>query len=197
MADFMRLARQGLRAYRMYQRVSRTLRGRRDAGRAPLPRDASGHARRDRDAAPTAPGTTTSPAGTSRPYPGDWMGPVTPHYDPHPDGRPDPGEVVWTWVPYEEDHSRGKDRPVLIVDRAGEYLLCVMLTSKDHDTAAHDDPDFVDVGTGDWDRSGRPSEARIDRIIPVRPEDVRREGAVLARSRFDAVAAEVTTRTRR
>ena len=189
----MRLARQGLRAYRMYQRVSRTLRGRRDAGRAPLPRDASGRARRDRAAAP---GTTTSPAGTSRLYPGDWTGPVTPHYDPHPDGRPDPGEVVWTWVPYEEDHSRGKDRPVLIVDRAGEYVLCVMLTSKDHDTAAHDDPDFVDVGTGDWDRSGRPSEARIDRIIPVRPEDVRREGAVLARSRFDAVAAELAARAR-
>ena len=121
---------------------------------------------------------------------------MTPHYDPHPDGRPDPGEVVWTWVPYEEDHSRGKDRPVLIVDRAGEYVLCVMLTSKDHDTATHDDPDFVDVGTGDWDRSGRPSEARIDRVIPVRPEDVRREGAVLARSRFDAVAAELATRAR-
>ena len=198
MADFMRLARQGLRAYRMYQRVSRTLRGpaSRDAGRVSSPRDASGHARRDRAAAPTAPGTTTSPAGTSRPYPGDWTGPVTPHYDPHPDGRPDPGEVVWTWVPYEEDHSRGKDRPVLIVDRAGEYVLCVMLTSKDHDTAAHDDPDFVDVGTGDWDRSDRPSEARIDRIIPVRPEDVRREGAVLAHSRFDAVAAELASRTR-
>ena len=85
---------------------------------------------------------------------------------------------------------------MLIVDRAGEYVLCVMLTSKDHDTATHDDPDFVDVGTGDWDRSGRPSEARIDRIIPVRPEDVRREGAVLARSRFDAVAAELAARAR-
>ena len=115
-------------------------------------------------------------------------------YAPDLDGAADPGEIVWSWVPYEEDHSRGKDRPVLIVDRAQEWLLCVMLTSKDHDTATHDDPRYVDVGTGGWDRSGRPSEARIDRVIPVRPDAVRREGAVLDRARFEAVAAELTRR---
>ena len=129
-----------------------------------------------------------------RDYPGDWTGPVHPRWAAQPDGRPDPGEVVWTWVPYQEDHSRGKDRPVLIVDRAGDHLLCVMLTSKDHDTAEHDDPAYVDVGVGGWDRSGRPSEARIDRIIPVRPQDVRREGSVLDRARFEAVAAELNAR---
>ena len=198
MADITRLLNQGLRLVRMYQRYAGSRgpasRSSRSGGTTPPPTVAH-----ENGTSSTRPGTATSPSGTrapgtSSPYPGDWTGPVNPRWAAKPDGRPDPGEVVWTWVPYQEDHSRGKDRPVLIVDRAGEHLLCVMLTSKDHDTARHDDPSYVDVGVGGWDRSGRPSEARIDRIIPVRPEDVRREGAVMDRSRFDAVAAELTRR---
>ena len=109
-------------------------------------------------------------------------------YAPDPDGQPDPGEIVWTWVPYEEDHSRGKDRPVLIVGREGQYLLVLMLTSKDRNNAASADADYLDIGTGAWDRDGRPSEVKLDRVIRVRSEDVRREGAVLPRDRFDDVA---------
>lgn len=195
MADITRLINQGLRLFRMYQRYSRDpgsrgtgSRGPRSAGTATPPTVAHDHG-----TSGTRRGTaTSSPAGTAD-YPGDWTGPVHPRWDAHPDGKPDPGEIVWSWVPYEEDHSRGKDRPVLIVDRAQEWLLCVMLTSKDHDTATHDDPRYVDVGTGGWDRSGRPSEARIDRVIPVRPDAVRREGAVLDRAVFEAVAAELAS----
>ena len=44
---------------------------------------------------------------------------VVVEYNPRSNGRPDPGEVVWAWVPYEENASLGKDRPVLIVGRAG------------------------------------------------------------------------------
>ena len=57
-------------------------------------------------------------------------------YAPDLDGSADPGEIVWTWVPYEEDHSVGKDRPVLVVGRDGDWLLGLMLTSKDHDRDA-------------------------------------------------------------
>src|SRR5450755_3463050 len=60
-------------------------------------------------------------------------GPFTVQYHPNPDGRPDPGEVVWAWVPFEEDHTRGKDRPVLIMGRQGRELIGLMLTSRDHD----------------------------------------------------------------
>lgn len=123
----------------------------------------------------------------SKPYPGDFPGPVNAIYDPHPDGRADPGEIVWTWVPYEEDHSRGKDRPVLIVGRNGEHLLALMLTSKDRNNARTRDDDYVDIGSGSWDRQGRPSEVRVDRVIQVLEADLRREGAVLARDRFNAV----------
>ncbi|RLY94976.1 type II toxin-antitoxin system PemK/MazF family toxin [Kocuria tytonicola] len=192
MADFTRLLNQGLRLFRMYQRYSGSRgpasRSPRSGGTTPPPTVAH-----ERGTSRARPGTAAS-SGRITDYPGDWTGPVNPRWAAKPDGRPDPGEVVWTWVPYQEDHSRGKDRPVLIVDRAGEHLLCVMLTSKDHDSAGHDDPSWVDVGVGGWDRSGRPSEARVDRIIPVRPQDVRREGAVLDRARFEAVAAELTGR---
>jgi hypothetical protein len=47
------------------------------------------------------------------------------------------------------------------------------------------------VGAGAWDRAGRPSEARVDRIVRLDPREVRREGAVLARHTFEAVAAAI------
>jgi hypothetical protein len=115
-------------------------------------------------------------------------------YAPRDDGRPDPGEIVWAWVPYEEGDGRGKDRPVLVVGRTGTDLLGFMLTSKDHDRDAADEArhgrHWVDIGSGDWDRQGRPSEVRVDRVLQIDAGDVRREGATLDRRRFDAVATE-------
>jgi len=140
----------------------------------------------------TRPGPVPSPAGG---YPGDFEGLPDIAYSPAHDGDPDPGEIVWTWVPFEEDHSRGKDRPVLVIGHDGAWLLALMLTSQDHDRDAAQEARhgraWVDVGTGTWDRQGRPSEARVDRIVRVDPARVRREGAVLSRQRFDEVAAAV------
>lgn len=125
-------------------------------------------------------------------YPGDHQGHFDISYEPHPDNVADPGEVVWTWVPYEEDHSQGKDRPALIVGREGRWLLALPLTSKDHDADAAQEARagrfWVDVGIGDWDRSRRESEARVDRVIRVNPRTVRRIGARLDADRFAAVA---------
>ena len=135
--------------------------------------------------------TTPTAAGTG--YPGDFTGALEPVYAPRPDGRPDPGEVVWTWVPYEEDHSRGKDRPVLLVGHDGPWLLALPLTSKDHDGDARQERragrQWVDIGTGAWDRNGRPSEVRVNRLVRVDPAGVRREGAVLPRDRYDEVVS--------
>jgi len=111
-------------------------------------------------------------------------------YAPRADGKPDPGEVVWAWVPYEENDGRGKDRPVLVVARSGSDLVGFMMTSKDHDRSTSDGRVWVDVGSGAWDRQGRPSEVRVDRVLRVSPKDVRREGAALDRERFDLVAAQ-------
>jgi hypothetical protein len=125
-------------------------------------------------------------------YPGDFTGRFEITYQPNPDGVPDPGEVVWTWVPYEEDHSVGKDRPVLIVGRDRGWLLAVAMTSKDHDSDAGQEARagrfWVDIGRGDWDRSGRASEVRVNRIIRVNPASVRRIASRLDQQRFAKVA---------
>lgn len=139
----------------------------------------------------------TSP-DLSHDYPGDFSGPLTMEYAPLRDDQPDPGEVVWTWVPYEEDHAKGKDRPVLLIGRDGEWLLGLPLTSKDHDRDAAQEASqgryWVDIGSGAWDSRGRESEARVDRIIRVNPGTVRREGAQVSREVFDEVAAGVRRR---
>jgi hypothetical protein len=133
---------------------------------------------------------------SSRPVP-DPAGPVDVQYAAEADGLPDPGEVVWTWVPYEEDASQGKDRPVVVLarDAGGDAaeLLCLQLTSKDHDRDAAQEESWgrhwMDVGTGDWDRERRPSEVRLDRLLRLPEAEVRREGAALDRDVFDQVVA--------
>ena len=64
-----------------------------------------------------------------------------------------------------------------------------MLTSQDHDRDAADEArhgrHWMDIGTGPWDRQGRPSEVRLDRLLRIDPAAVRREGAALDRERFD------------
>ena len=141
------------------------------------------------------PGTGHGAAvGLANAYPGDFRGTAKASYAPSPNGRPEPGEVVWTWVPYEEDHSRGKDRPVLLVGSSGRYLLGLMLTSKDHDGDAGRADDYVDIGTGPWDRQRRPSEAKLDRILQIDPQDVRREGAILDAGSFSLIAAALRSR---
>lgn len=109
-------------------------------------------------------------------------------YAPDLDGRADPGEVVWTWVVYEDDPSRGKDRPVLVVGRDRRTLLGLMLSSQDHH---RDEPNWVGIGSGSWDYEGRPSWVRLDRVLDVPEEGIRREGAVLERETFEVVATRL------
>ena len=66
-----------------------------------------------------------------------------------------------------------------------------MLTSKDHDGRSRGRLNHVDIGTGTWDRLGRPSEAKLDRVLQIHPADIRREGAVLDRKKFRLVADEL------
>jgi hypothetical protein len=116
-------------------------------------------------------------------------------YAPQADGEPDPGEVVWAWVPYEDDPTQGKDRPVILLaqgpgEPAGQWLG-LGLTSKDHDRDAEQEAHWgrywMDVGTGAWDREGRPSEVRLDRLLVLDADAIRREGAALAPEIFAAV----------
>lgn len=153
-------------------------------------RQLQGHSARSGPAQTRGAGRSASPAGgTGRPVLPDFTGRARVEYAPVPGPQAGPGEVVWTWVPFEEMDGRGKDRPVLLVGYDGGRLLGLMLTSTDRNNAHRRDADYVDIGTGSWDRQGRPSEVKLDRILRVDPQAVRREGGVLDRSRFDAVAA--------
>jgi PemK-like, MazF-like toxin of type II toxin-antitoxin system len=109
-------------------------------------------------------------------------------YSPDLDGRADPGEIVWTWVAYQDDPTRGKDRPVLVVGRDRSILLGLMVSSQERHAA---DPDWVGIGSGDWDYEGRQSWVRLDRVLDVPEEGIRREGAILRREIFDVVAARL------
>ena len=141
---------------------------------------------------PTSPGSKPSKTPSRKPSNRKPSAPTndstlagaTIEYNPDLDGDADPGEVVWTWVPWEEDPTQGKDRPVVIVGRRRGMLIGVPLTSK-----RRDDELQVLVGTGPWDREGRPSYAKLDRILEVDPARVRREGSILGRRHFDEIVA--------
>lgn len=111
-------------------------------------------------------------------------------YAPDLDGRADPGEIVWTWVVYEDDPDRGKDRPVLVVGRDRSTLLGLMLSSREHHG---DDPNWVAIGAGSWDFESRQSWVRLDRVLDVPEEGIRREGAILEREKFELVATRLRT----
>jgi hypothetical protein len=116
----------------------------------------------------------------------DYDGRLTPEYAPDADGDPDPGEVVWVWVPFEEDPDQGKDRPVVVIGRALDGpgdLVALMVSSKDHG----DDDRWRSIGAGGWDPEHRESWARLDRVLAVAPDAVRREGAALQAPQFLAL----------
>jgi hypothetical protein len=164
------------------------------AAREERQKRADGRVRRPGSSPGVAQGGVPAPEGT-RPYPGDATLVPDTGYRPHPDGEADPGEVVWAWVPFEEDHSLGKDRPVLVIGQDGPWLVGLSLTSRDHDRDEHQERaagrEWVDIGSGPWDRRGRPSEVRVNRLIRIDPDTVRREGAVLDEGRYADVVRAV------
>lgn len=163
------LVRQGPRIVRAAPRRLRQVQSSRGSGRPGQP----------------APGTGRPVASRTRPSSERAR---TVSYSPDLDGTADPGEIVWTWVAYEDDPSQGKDRPVLVVGRDESTLLGLMLSSQSH----HDgDPRWIALGPGSWDAERRESWARLDRVLDVPEDGIRREGAVLGRTRFDAVAARL------
>ncbi|MEU5843279.1 type II toxin-antitoxin system PemK/MazF family toxin [Rhodococcus sp. NPDC047139] len=182
---------QGPKVYRQLQQSGALDKARTALGGATQPGTASGSGEG------RAPGPASRPAGTKGPVPGRPVASRTSptaqrarrlEYSPDLDGRADPGEIVWTWVAYEDDPTQGKDRPVLVVGRDDSTLLGLMLSSNsDRDG----DRDWLGIGSGRWDAENRPSWVRLDRVLDVPEDGIRREGAILPRARFDQVAARL------
>jgi PemK-like, MazF-like toxin of type II toxin-antitoxin system len=112
-------------------------------------------------------------------------------YAPQLDGQADPGEVVWTWVAYEDDPRQGKDRPVLVVGRESRTLFGLMLSSQSERDGQRN---WLALGPGAWDHDNRPSWVRLDRVLTMREDGIRREGAVLDRARFERVSQVLRAR---
>lgn len=117
-----------------------------------------------------------------------YRGRVRFEYSPEIDRDPDPGEIVWSWVAFEEDAGMGKDRPIAIIGRTDDArFAALMLSSQDHAGDRH----WVSIGAGAWDRQGRVSWLRTDRVLAVHADAVRREGAIMSRQVFDRVVVAV------
>ena len=113
------------------------------------------------------------------------LGGVKVTYKPDwPDDHPDPGEVVWARVPFQDDPSQSKDRPVLIIGRVNgsTKLAGIQLTTQIRGRKFE-----LPIGTGSWDRLGRNTAVRLDRIVQIDPSNYRREGSVFERAKFDSV----------
>lgn len=124
-----------------------------------------------------------------------YHGRVVPGYAPEMDGEPDPGEIVWAWVAYEEDPNVGKDRPLVVIGRAADgsgAMVAMLLSSQDHEG----DDDWVLLGAGAWDRDRRESWVRVDRMLAVPANGIRREGAVLQRDRYDRLLRDIVAELR-
>ena len=77
---------------------------------------------------------------------------------------------------------------MLVVGRDGSTVDGLMLSSNgDRDGQ----PNWFALGPGAWDKEHRPSWVRLDRVLTVPEDGIRREGSVLDRRRFDAIAAEL------
>lgn len=131
--------------------------------------------------------SSNGPSGEPAPERGGahtYTGSIAWEYSPELDRDADPGEIVWTWVAFEEDASIGKDRPVAVVGRAGDgRLVALMLSSQDH----RGDRGWMSIGTGPWDKQGRESFVRTDRVLAVSSRAVRREGAVMPRQTYESI----------
>jgi len=140
---------------------------------------------------------TTSQAPTARPAAGtgqpaaDFDGLPEMRYQAKGPGGFASGQMVWTWIAYEEDPSQGKDRPVLLIGAHSGWLLGLPATSQDHDRDAAQEAAegryWTDIGSGPWDGAGRPSEARVNRVVRVHPDEVRRTTSAVPRATFDHV----------
>ena len=91
---------------------------------------------------------------------------------------------MWTSVDFE-DGAGSKDRPVLVVGRQGKgTVLALMLSTqpkREHQAG------WLAIGAGAWDRQNR-RYVRLDRVLELGAGDIRRQGSVLDRQRFEHVA---------
>ena len=113
-------------------------------------------------------------------------------YAPRHNREADPGEIVWAGVAFEDQPDVVKDRPLLVVGRKDRStVLCLQLSTQQKREGQEG---WLPLGAGAWDRQSRPSYVRLDRVIELRADAIRRQGAVLDEARFGYVAEALRRR---
>lgn len=105
------------------------------------------------------------------------------YYAPDMDGQADPGEVVWMNVP--DATGTFQERAFVVVGRTKHDILALLISPN----AEHaQEKTWLEIGAGAWEDSGRASWVRLDKIVSLPEDAIRRQGAVMPRQRYDRIA---------
>lgn len=106
-------------------------------------------------------------------------------FAPDMDGQADSGEVVWVWAPTGGAGTPPTERAILLVGRTRSTVLGLLISPN---SAHSDDDSWLEIGSGEWDDSGRQCWVRLDRVLEVSEEQVRRKGILFPQRRFERIA---------
>jgi len=107
------------------------------------------------------------------------------YYAPDMDGQAEPGEVVWIWAPSDGPDMPPRERAMLVIGRDRHTILGLLISPNPKHAGAET---WLDIGAGEWDASGRQCWIRLDRVLEVSEQGVRRQGALFPQRRFERIA---------
>ncbi|MER0069826.1 type II toxin-antitoxin system PemK/MazF family toxin [Corynebacterium sp. KPL2850] len=112
-------------------------------------------------------------------------------FSPDMDGQADSGEVVWVWTPSEGKQSPPRERAILVVGRTRTTVTGLLISANPEHAL---DDAWLEIGCGEWDASGRNCWVRLDRLLEVSEEQVRRQGILFPERRFERIANRLRSR---
>lgn len=107
------------------------------------------------------------------------------YYAPDMDGQAEPGEVVWIWAPSDGPDAPPRERAMLVIGRDRHTILGLLISPNPKHAGAES---WLDIGAGEWDAAGRQCWIRLDRVLEVSEQGVRRQGVLFPQRRFDRIA---------
>ncbi|KQB86917.1 type II toxin-antitoxin system PemK/MazF family toxin [Corynebacterium lowii] len=113
------------------------------------------------------------------------------YYAPDMDGQPEPGEVVWVWAPSDGPDRPRRDRAVLVIGHGRDSVLGLLISPNPKHA---NEPEWLDIGSGEWDEKGRQCWVRLDRVLEIPHLGIRRQGVLFPRRRFERIACKLRNR---
>ncbi|MBG6122114.1 type II toxin-antitoxin system PemK/MazF family toxin [Corynebacterium aquatimens] len=108
-------------------------------------------------------------------------------YAPDMDGQAESGEVVWFSPPTDPP----QERSMLVVGRDRHEVLGLLISANENHT---DDEDWLPIGSGEWQASGTPCWVRLDKVLSIPEDNVRRRGTLFPPRRFERIADSLRKR---